>query len=216
MEPQLQRRGSSLSSCSPRRSVATRILAWMTFISISCFLATAVGAAGVRFIDIPASGEQPPLAGVVWYPCASPAQEVRLRGLKMPGVKDCPIEGDRHPLVVISHGRTGWYGGHHDTAEVLADGGFVVVAIYHPGENAFDRSRVDDLSLAAERLVDNKRLIDFMLDSWSDGSKIDRDHIGLFGFSRGGYTTLAAIGGTPDYRRGAGGSITRSRSGETR
>ena len=90
------------------------------------------------------------------------------------------------------------------TPEVLAEGGFVVVAINHPGENAFDRSRVDELSLAAERPVDNKRVIDFMLDSWPDGAKIDRDHIGEFGFSRGGYTTLAVIGGTPDYRRGAG------------
>jgi len=102
-----------------------------------------------------------------------------------------------------SHGRTGCYGGHHDTVEVLADGGFVVAAINHPGENAFDRSRVDELSVAAERPVDNKRLLDFMIDGWPDGSKIDR-HLGEFGFSRGGYTALAVIGDTPDYGRGAG------------
>jgi predicted dienelactone hydrolase len=171
---------------------------------INCFGAAAVGAAGIQFIEIPASGELPPLAGVAWYPCASPAQEVRLRGLKVPGVKDCLVEGDRHPLVIISHGRSGWYGGHHDTAEVLADGGVVVAAINHPGENAFDRSRVDELSLAPERPADNKRLIDFMVDNWPEGAKIDREHIGEFGFSRGGYTTLAVIGGTPDYSRGAG------------
>jgi predicted dienelactone hydrolase len=182
----------------------TKILAWMLYVAITCFVATTVRAAGIRFIDVPANGQQPPLTGVVWYPCASPVQDVRLHGLKVPGVIDCPIEGDRYPLVIISHGRTGWYGGHHDTAEVLADGGFVVVAINHPGENAFDRSRVDELSLAAERPVDNKRVIDFMLDSWPDRAKIDQDHIAEFGFSRGGYTTLAVIGGTPDYRRGAG------------
>jgi hypothetical protein len=43
-----------------------------------------------------------------------------------------------------------------------------------------------------ERIVDNKGVIDFMLNSWPDKSKIDRDHLGQFGFSRG-YTP------TPSY-----------------
>jgi hypothetical protein len=35
----------------------------------------------------------------------------------------------------------------HDTAEALADAGFVVAAINHPGDNGKDLSRRDDLSV---------------------------------------------------------------------
>ena len=46
--------------------------------------------------------------------------------LCFPGAKDCPV-------IVISHGSGGSFLGHHDTAETLADAGFVVAAISHPG-----------------------------------------------------------------------------------
>jgi predicted dienelactone hydrolase len=83
--------------------------------------------------------------------------------------------------------------------------GFVAVAINHPGENAFDQSRIDELFFFTfERPADTKRLIDFMLDAWPNAHKLDRERVGHFGFSRGGYTSLAVIGGTPDPRRGAG------------
>jgi predicted dienelactone hydrolase len=118
-------------------------------------------------------------------------------------VRDCPVVGSKLPLIVISHGRTAWFGVHHDTAASLADAGLVVVAISHPGDNAFDMSRVDDLSIALTRPADVKRVIDFMLGAWPHASKIDGDRIGFFGFSRGGYTGLALIGGNPNFARGA-------------
>jgi predicted dienelactone hydrolase len=159
--------------------------------------ASTAHAAGVRFIDVPTNGDDPALTGAVWSPCGAPAQEVQLRRLTAPGVKDCPIAGERLPLVVISHGRTGWFAGHHDTAEALADGGFVVAAIDHPGDNSLDRSRSSDWSVFVERPADIKRLIDFMLGTWPEAAKIDRQRIGFFGFSRGGFTGLVDIGGSP-------------------
>lgn len=119
----------------------------------------------------------------------------------MPGVQDCPIAGDKLPLIVISHGRSGWFGGHHDTAAALANAGFVVVAINHPGDNAFDMSSVDDLSLVIDRPTDVRRLIDFMTGDWAGASKIDKEHVGFFGFSKGAYTGLAVVGGRPNFRR---------------
>jgi predicted dienelactone hydrolase len=83
----------------------------------------------------------------------------------------------------------------------LADAGFIVAAISHPGDNAADKSRVDDLSVLVERPADIKRLIDFMLGAWPDAAKIDRERIGLFGFSMGGYTGLVVIGADPDFRK---------------
>lgn len=84
-------------------------------------------------------------------------------------------------------------------AEALADGGFIVAAIDHPGDTARDMSRSGDLSVFVERPTDIKRLIDFMLSASSAASNIDPQRIGLFGFSRGGYTGLVLIGANPDW-----------------
>jgi predicted dienelactone hydrolase len=45
------------------------------------------------------------------------------------------------------------------------------------------------------------RLIDFMLKEWRDKGAIDADRIGLFGFSKGGYTGLVVVGADPDMQR---------------
>lgn len=165
------------------------------------FAAALAHAAGLQFIDVPADAEGPALAGVVWTPCAAAAQDVLLRRLAVPGVKDCPIVGERLPLVVVSHGRAGWVGLHHDTAAALADAGFVVAAINHSSDNGFDTDRVDELSYLTERTGDVKRLLDFMLGAWAGASRINREHIGFFGHSRGGYTGLVVIGGNPNFSR---------------
>jgi predicted dienelactone hydrolase len=171
----------------------------LVFATVMCLAAASAQAAGVRLIDVPADGEGPALTGVVWSPCAMPPHEVEVGSVTLPGVKDCPILGDKLPLVVISHGRTGSFLGHHDTAETLADAGFVVAAINHPGDTSTDKSRSDDLSAFVERPTDIKRLIDFMVRASPVASKIDPQRIGFFGFSRGGYTGLVLIGANPDW-----------------
>ncbi|HVH81482.1 MAG TPA: hypothetical protein VM782_18925, partial [Stellaceae bacterium] len=85
------------------------------------------------------------------------------------------------------------------TAETLADAGFVVAAISHPGDTVRDMSRSGDLSVFIERPTDIKRLIDFMLGPSPAAAKIDAQRIGFFGFSRGGYTGLVLIGANPDW-----------------
>ena len=71
--------------------------------------------------------------------CSESPGEINLGKITLPAVKNCPISGDKLPLVVVSHGRGGSFVGHHDTAETLADAGFVVAAINHPGDTTFDR-----------------------------------------------------------------------------
>jgi predicted dienelactone hydrolase len=117
------------------------------------------------------------------------------------GVKDCPVSGTRLPLIILSHGRGGWFGANHDTAEALANAGFVVAAINHPGDNGNDLSRRDSLSVLASRPADMVRLLDFMLNDWKDRAAIDHARVGFFGFSRGGYTGLVLAGGNPDFRK---------------
>jgi predicted dienelactone hydrolase len=166
------------------------------------FGVTVAQAAGVKNFDIPASAAGPPIRLLVWTPCAEPPQEMDARGATFLAVPACPITGERLPLIVMSHGRRGWFGGHHDTAAALADAGFVVAVLNHPGDNGRDTSRTDSLSVLVERPTDMKRLIDYMLDVWPDASRIDAQRIGLYGFSFGGYTGLVVIGGKPNLRKG--------------
>jgi len=141
----------------------------------------------------------------MWYPCLEPPEEIDLgkitaiSGITVHGAKDCPVIGDRLPLVVVSHGRRSHFVCHHDTIETLADVGFIVAAINHPGDTYFDLSRSGDLSAFVDRPGDIKRLIDFMLSISPAAPNIDRQSIGFYGFSRGGYTGLVLIGGNPDW-----------------
>jgi predicted dienelactone hydrolase len=151
-----------------------------------------------------------------------PPPVTRWRGVTCVPTAICPLVADKLPLVVISHGRGGWFGAHYATAAALADAGFIVATIDHPGDNLQDQSRVDRLSVLVERPADIERLIDFMLGNWEHARRIDRDRIGLFGFSMGGYTGLVLVGGKPEFRKdlsGCAGSDFRAcedlRSGET-
>jgi predicted dienelactone hydrolase len=168
---------------------------------IFCLTATFAHGAGLRAIDIPASATGPALKGAVWYPCSQSPGEVSFGRITLPGAKDCPLPDKPSPLIVVSHGRTGNFAGHHDTDEILADAGFIVAAIDHPGDTTFDLSRTDDLSVYVERPNDIKRLIDFMVGTPMLAPSVDRDRIGVFGFSRGGYTGLVVIGANPDWTK---------------
>ena len=174
----------------------------LVYAVILCCFGSPAPAAGIQLLD-----SSPGLAGAIWYPCAEKPQSVSLGSLSVQfnnsvqGVKDCPVTGTRLPLVVVSHGRGGWFAGHDDVVDALVDAGFVVAAINHPGDNGSDSSQSDSLSVLASRPGDMVRLLDFMLKDWKDRAAIDHTRVGFFGFSRGGYTGLVLAGGSPDFRR---------------
>ena len=184
---------------------------WSFVVVLFC-VASSADAAGIQLFN-----HGPNLSGAIWYPCQAQPKDVELGDLGMVvdyglvGVKDCPVTGAKLPLVIISHGYIGWFGGHHDTAAALADAGFVVAAINHPGDSAKDSSKSDDLSSFLSRPADMVRLLDFMLQDWKDRAVVDSAKIGLFGFSKGGYTGLALIGAAPDFGRSARGCTDASK-----
>ena len=90
-------------------------------------------------------------------------------------------------LVVMSHGNGGAFGGHQDTAEALAEAGFVVAALTHPGDNYLDMSRSLQLT---DRPPHVSALITYMTDQWRGAAGVDKTRIGAFGFSVGGFTVL--------------------------
>ncbi|RDU99015.1 alpha/beta hydrolase family protein [Trinickia dinghuensis] len=171
------------------------VLLWFSL----CLSATVSQAAGIKFAQIPADANGPALKVLVWTPCATAAQSMTIGPYVLQGRHNCPTVGTKLPLVVISHGHGGSLLNHHDLAETLADSGFVVAAIDHPGDTFSDMSRNAELSVFVERPTDIKRLIDYMLRAAPDAHRIDATKIGFFGFSRGGYTGLVLAGGNPDF-----------------
>ncbi|MDQ8755223.1 dienelactone hydrolase [Sphingosinicella sp. LHD-64] len=123
----------------------------------------------------------------IWYPAASHMQ---------PAAGDpAPVVGEGLPLVVLSHGNGGHFGGHSDTAIALAEAGFVAAALTHGGDNHLDQSLATDMPNRPRQL---SILIDYLLQDWRGRAHIDPRRIGAFGFSSGGFTVLAAIGARPD------------------
>ena len=180
-----------------RSGTVAAILLWLIF-------PVPAVSAGIQALNVPSDGSSPALSGAVWYPCAIAPTAMKLGPFDIYATKDCPIAGTRMPLIVISHGRRGSFLDHRDTAQALADAGFVVAAISHPGDNARDSIHSNDLSVFVERPADIKRLIDYLLGSWSYAAAVDPDLIGLFGFSRGGYTGLVVAGANPRFSRDIG------------
>lgn len=102
------------------------------------------------------------------------------------------------PLVVMSHGTGGDFRSHIDTAQALAEAGFVAAAVTHSGDNWRDLSGTTRIW---ERPRHLKVLTDYMLGQWPGRARIDAGRIGAFGFSAGGFTVLVAAGGVPDLAR---------------
>lgn len=171
-----------------------KIMALMAGACLAVAGAAQAGTVGFQTASAPVPGDTP-LAAAIWYPADAPEREVPLGLFRQSVAPDAPVSGRGHPLVVISHGTGGSLVDHHDTARALAQAGFVVVAITHTGDTRGDRSRTLRIT---ERPAQLSRAIDYLTTDWIGHAAIDAKRIGAFGFSSGGFTVLAAIGGEPD------------------
>ncbi|NWA24650.1 alpha/beta hydrolase [Pseudomonas gingeri] len=180
-------------------SVSGSYLSQLALAVLLCLSAAMAQAAGIKIVQIPSDTRGPALKAIIWTPCAETAGDVAMGPFVLKGRRDCPVVGKQLPLVVISHGHGGSFLDHHDLAETLADAGFIVAAINHPGDTFSDMSHGTDIDPFVERPTDIKRLIDYMLRAAPDAARIDPQRIGFFGFSRGGYTGLVLAGGNPDF-----------------
>ena len=153
-------------------------------------------AAGFRSLQVADPGHKDLHVGL-WYPSdqVPPAEPNTEFGLSV--VHDAPITNANGGLILISHGFSGSYAGHADTAIALANAGYVVAAPSHTGNTWSDMGSSID-----QWLIDRPRHISRVLDQLlvDDGLSpiIDPAKIGVYGFSAGGYTALGLIGGIPD------------------
>ncbi|MEY4268895.1 MAG: hypothetical protein RLZZ58_111 [Pseudomonadota bacterium] len=153
-----------------------------------------------------------------WYPAVAGAKgrpAIYRHSVKMPsqtivvppetgravsGARQAP---GRYPLIILSHGFGGWNTHFSRLGEALASHGYVVVSIGHGDEPysdvpGFSRSFGNVL---LGRAQDQRHVLKHIVaaaGTTGPFGQIDIDHIGLLGYSMGGYGALATAGAAYD------------------
>ena len=164
--------------------------------------------AGWRSIAVPGlTAAAPPIPVVLYYPTQTPARAIPMGPFTVQAAIQAPADASFKGLIVLSHGTGGSELGHSSLAEPLAQQGYLVAALRHPGDNWQDQSLLQTSALRyfTERPQHASRVIDALLADPAWGQRIAKDaqgpRIGALGHSAGGYTVLALAGGEPEVAR---------------
>jgi len=169
------------------------IVVAMMFASLSAW------AAGMQITTVPnPQGGQIPV--VVWYPSKAAPFDFAMGPFTPHVAMGAAVEGTSLPLILISHGTGGASLTHFDTATALADAGFVVVALQHPGDNYQDISTSFSARNFSNRPRQVSAVLDFMLRDWAGHAAINPARIGMLGHSAGGATGLLLAGGVMEWQ----------------
>lgn len=175
------------------------------FPAVTLFLAlagpSAAAEVGVRDIAVPSTQRGGDLAVTIWYPTEAEGKTVLVgdNGLfdGAPAIADAPFGQGRFPLILLSHGSGSRVQAMSWLATALAKAGFVVAGPNHPGTTSGD-------SLPAEtvkqwlRTQDLSTIIDALEADAQWSAVIDKDRIGVLGFSVGGATAMELSGARAD------------------
>jgi len=145
---------------------------------------------------------------LVWYPAVARAEE---REVDI-GPPDDPMfaadrvaadapwsDSSRHALILLSHDFGGvarqltWLGA------ALARRGYIVVAVDHPGSNSRDGVTPEGTYAPWERAGDLRSALDLVLADPALSRHIDASHLGVAGFSLGGWTAALEVGARADF-----------------
>ncbi|HQX80046.1 MAG TPA: hypothetical protein PLC64_15170 [Steroidobacteraceae bacterium] len=140
-----------------------------------------------------------PMSIGLWYPTsASPRPTTLIGSTLLKVAPDGPVQGQKLPLVVLSHGNGGSLASHVDLAMDLAGAGYVVAAPTHAGDSFADQSAGGSANLYSGRAQQIRATLDHVLERWNGRNHIDSDRVGAYGLSAGAFTVLTLIGGQPD------------------
>jgi predicted dienelactone hydrolase len=163
--------------------------------------------AGWRQISIPSStADAAPIAVALYYPTQAPARSIAMGPFTVQVAIQAPPDATFKGLIVLSHGTGGNELVHSSLAEALAQHGYLVAALRHPGDNWQDRALLKSAArYFTERPQHVSRVIDALLRDPDWSNRIARDalgpRVGAVGHSAGGYTVLALAGAQPDPSR---------------
>jgi predicted dienelactone hydrolase len=165
--------------------------------------------AGWRQITIPpgATPNEAPIVVALYYPTQAPARVTVMGPFTVRAAIQGPPDATFKGLIVLSHGNSGSELGHSSLAQALAQDGYLVAALRHPGDNWQDRNLLQASSARyfTERPQHVSRVMDALLRDpvWSERIAKDAQgpRVGAIGHSAGGYTVLALAGGQPEMLR---------------
>lgn len=185
-------------------------LRWLTFALASLIGAAPVWAAHAGWRQITVASAAPdaaPIQVALYYPTQGPARAVVMGSFTARVAVNATPDAATKGLIVLSHGRGGTEFGHSSLAEALAEHGYLVAALRHPGDNWQDSSllRAGPVRYFSERPQHVSRVIDALLRDPEWGPRIAEDargpRIGAVGHSAGAYTVLALAGAQAEMQR---------------
>jgi predicted dienelactone hydrolase len=165
--------------------------------------------AGWRQMTVPAGPREAQATTVaLYYPTLAPTRVVPMGPFTVTAALGATPTPTTKGLIVLSHGTGGAELGHSSLAQALAQSGYLVAALRHPGDNWQDTSLRDGPG-AARYLVQRPQQVSHVIDAllqdpvWKDRIASDSrgPRVGAVGHSAGGCTVLALAGGEPDAER---------------
>ncbi|HEY6259841.1 MAG TPA: hypothetical protein VIY51_29035 [Xanthobacteraceae bacterium] len=146
----------------------------------------------------------------IWYPAAEgevsrpivigppqqPVFQVGSVAVDAPFAIDA--DGRRRPVILLSHGFggtagvMGWFG------IAMAEAGYIVISVDHPGNNGVDQMTAPGAILWWERAEDLKHALEAVSHDQILGPHLDLARVGAAGFSAGGFTALVLGGARAD------------------
>ncbi len=156
---------------------------------------------GIRQVEYTETGpEHRHLAMAVFYPARMHGQSAKpfampfFINLHLYDEAEIAFDGNKHPLVMLSHGRGSNPLMYAWLAELLASHGYIVAAPYHHRANSYDSTIAYLANKIWQRAVDVALDISYLLNDAVWGKLIDADRIGVAGHSQGGFTALWIAG----------------------
>ncbi len=158
--------------------------------------------AGFQTLTVPGTSVDKPITVALYYPTQASARAIPMGPftphIAIGGAPDASVRG----LILLSHGTGGSELGHTSVAEALAQHGYLVAAMRHPGDNWQDTSLTGSANFFTERPRQASKVIDAVLSNPQWRGKIASDargvKVGAIGHSAGGYTVLALGGAVAD------------------
>ena len=157
--------------------------------------------AGVMELEWSDQARERAVKVALWYPTDESSEKIKYMAFSGYAKKNARLSKGRFPLILVSHGTGGHRYNQFYLSEYLASFGYIVAAIEHPHNNAFENKDQGTVANLWHRPRDISFVLDQLLIDAGISSYIEQEQIGFIGHSIGGYTGFTISGAIPDFQR---------------
>lgn len=152
---------------------------------------------GFRHLRLNSENDRP-IDTALWYPTSDEGKPEQVGEnivfFGTPAHRDAKTIAQRHPLLLLSHGYGGNWRNLNWLASRMAQQGYIVAAVDHPGTTTLNKE-----TRAAQQLWrrphDLTLLLDYLLKTPELAGPVDPERIAAVGHSLGGWTVIELAGG---------------------